>query len=61
MRNTTDQICMICERKSEVGIHLVSSFICCNCEQEMVATDVMDERYPFFVARMKQIFYEKNA
>lgn len=58
--NTTDQICTICGKEHELGIHIVSSFICSDCEQELVATDVKDERYPFFVARMKHIFFERN-
>jgi len=61
MINATEQNCTICGHESDVGIHIVSSFICSHCEQEMVATDTQDERYPFFVAKMKTIFFETNA
>ncbi|MFC6335133.1 sigma factor G inhibitor Gin [Paenibacillus septentrionalis] len=59
--NTTDQQCTICGKESEIGLHIVSSFICSSCEQEIVQIDVEDERYPFFVSRMKTILYEPNA
>lgn len=59
--NATDQVCTICGKESELGIHIVTSFICSDCEQEIVTIDVKDERYPFFVNRMKTIFFERNA
>lgn len=59
--NTTEQCCTICGESSSAGLHIVRSFICSSCEQEIVKIDVKDERYPFFVSRMKTIFYEPNA
>lgn len=55
--------CIICgEQKTDgQGILIVSEFICEACETEMVQTDVMDAKYPFFIHQMKQIFLEKNA
>lgn len=53
--------CTICDNFSDLGIHIVSSFICKQCEQEMVKTDVRDERYPFFVSRMKHVLLESKA
>jgi len=55
--------CIICgEQKADgEGIRIVSEFICEACETEMVHTDVMDAKYPFFIHQMKQIFMEKNA
>jgi hypothetical protein len=53
--------CMICEREQSRGIHILFGFICEDCESEIVRTDVMDVKYPFFVDRMKQIFYKKDA
>ncbi|WP_084134501.1 sigma factor G inhibitor Gin [Paenibacillus harenae] len=55
--------CIICDQlKAEgQGIRIVSGFICETCEEEMVRTDVRDDKYPFFIHQMKQIFLEKNA
>lgn len=61
MNTTSDQLCTICGLEKEEGIQIVTSFICANCEHEMVTTDVKDEKYLFFITRMKHIFFEKNA
>ena len=61
MNVITEQNCTICGLQREEGIRIVSSFICSSCEQEMVTTDVMDEKYPFFISKMKLIFFKKNA
>lgn len=53
--------CMICGRQQTEGLHIIEEFICRDCESEMVHTDVMDAKYPFFIHRMKQIWQRKNA
>jgi hypothetical protein len=53
--------CIICGQTKENGIIIISEFICEDCEHEMVRTDVMDAKYPFFILRMKQILYKKDA
>jgi site-specific DNA-adenine methylase len=49
--------CMICGQKRENGIHILLAFLCDNCAIEMVQTDVQNVKYPYFVHRMKQVFY----
>lgn len=53
--------CIICGQEKIDGIMIISEFICRECENEMVQTDVLDEKYPFFIHQMKQILYKKNA
>jgi len=55
--------CIICEEQKNEGegIKIVSEFICEACETEMVQTDVMDVKYPFFIHQMKQIFTNANS
>ncbi|MFC4777159.1 sigma factor G inhibitor Gin [Paenibacillus sp. GCM10023252] len=55
--------CIICgeTKTAGEGIRIISEFICDSCETEMVRTDVMDAKYPFFIHQLKQIFIEKNA
>lgn len=48
--------CIVCGKQKEEGIAIWNSFICDQCEQEMVHTDVMDAKYPFFVEKMKLIW-----
>lgn len=53
--------CMICGRRQSEGLYIIEEFICRDCESEMVHTDVMDAKYPFFIHRMKQIWQRRNA
>lgn len=54
-------ICIICGRSGRDGIRVISEFICEECETEIVRTDVQDAKYPFFIHRLKRIWYSKNA
>ena len=55
--------CIVCGqlKPRDQGIHIVAEFICGSCEYEMVQTDVRDEKYPFYVHRMKKIWVHRNA
>ncbi|MBB6733410.1 sigma factor G inhibitor Gin [Cohnella zeiphila] len=53
--------CIICGQPKETGIHIVSEFICEACESEMVHTKVEDERYPFFIRQLRQIWVRFHA
>jgi len=55
------EVCMICKRPQVEGLHIVEEFICLDCERELVQTDVQDEKYPFFINQMKQVWQQKNA
>ncbi len=57
----TVQNCIVCGEDHVVGIAICDQFICQSCEQEMVKTDVLDEKYPFFIKQMRQIWLKKNA
>lgn len=59
--NETQNTCIVCGETGREGIVIVSEFICERCEAEMVHTDVRDEKYPFFISRLRQIWYKKNA
>ncbi|WP_139492616.1 sigma factor G inhibitor Gin [Brevibacillus dissolubilis] len=60
MENAIQQ-CIVCDRQQAVGIAICDQFICYSCEQEMVKTDVRDEKYLFFIKQMRQIWLKKNA
>lgn len=55
-----EKICIMCGQRSMDGIIIYSGFICNTCEKEIVKTDVKDEKYPFFIQRMKDLWV-KNA
>ncbi|KXG45102.1 inhibitor of sigma-G Gin [Tepidibacillus decaturensis] len=46
----------MCGRRKKKGIKIHSGFICSHCEEEIVHTDVSDEKYPFFIQQMKKVW-----
>ncbi len=54
-------VCIICGRDQQTGILICDQLICEQCEQEMVRTDVKEEKYHFFVDQMKKIWYRMTS
>lgn len=54
-QSTTRQICQICQEEKKEGIVIYQAFICSECEQEMIMTEPEDERYQYFVKKLKAI------
>ncbi|UKS31334.1 sigma factor G inhibitor Gin [Paenibacillus sp. HWE-109] len=52
---------MICEQQRLGGIHIITAFICDECNNEIVKTNVNDQRYPFFVKQMRKAFHTGNS
>lgn len=46
----------MCTEWREQGIAVLDEFICETCEQEIVKTDVKDQKYPYFVKRLKHLW-----
>ncbi len=53
--------CIVCGNMTSSGIHICEEWICIDCENEIVQTDVGDEKYPFFIHRLRQIWYKQDA
>jgi hypothetical protein len=56
MEDKEPNTCIVCGQPKEEGITVVTEFICISCESEMVNTNAEDERYPFFVKQLKQLW-----
>lgn len=50
-----EEVCIICECEQMSGIHLYTSFICEECERNMVKTDTEDPQYVFYVQQLRKI------
>lgn len=61
MEELAERTCIICGELKKEGIHIVTEFICDACEAEMVHTDVQEDKYNFFIHRMRQIWVQENA
>ncbi|MFD2671567.1 sigma factor G inhibitor Gin [Marinicrinis sediminis] len=55
------ETCIICEQSKAEGINIYASFICADCEEEIVGTDVQDVKYPFFIRQLKNIWLKQDA
>ncbi len=53
--------CIVCDKLQLEGIVVLDEFICDQCEREMVQTHVEDEKYPYFVFRMRKIWLKEQA
>lgn len=50
-----EETCLICEEKSDTGIHICDRFICESCEQKMVRTDTRDASYAYYLEKMRNL------
>ncbi|MDZ5474353.1 sigma factor G inhibitor Gin [Bacillus sp. 31A1R] len=49
------EVCVICEQSKWKGLHLYTSFICTDCERDLVSTDTGDPKYKYFINKLKKI------
>ena len=47
--------CIICEKEKENGIFLLQSFVCIECERDIVQTETNSPLYRFYVQQMKKV------
>lgn len=53
--------CIVCDQEEPEGIFIFDSFVCRNCEAEMIKTDTAEDKYMFFIKQMRQIWLKQNA
>ncbi|WP_087973994.1 sigma factor G inhibitor Gin [Oceanobacillus rekensis] len=47
--------CGICEEEKATGIHLYTMFICTDCEYNMIHTEPREEKYNYYLRKLKNI------
>jgi Inhibitor of sigma-G Gin len=47
--------CVICDQFKPKGIHLYTSFICVECEKDLIHTETTDPKYKYFLKQLKKI------
>ncbi|MCP8618149.1 sigma factor G inhibitor Gin [Salirhabdus salicampi] len=52
--------CSVCNETKLEGITIYNMFICISCEQEIVKTEPEDEKYKFFIHKLKGINQKKQ-
>ncbi|MGJ7923147.1 sigma factor G inhibitor Gin [Neobacillus sp. LXY-4] len=48
------ELCVICEEEKLKGIHLYTSFICADCEKDLINTETDDPKYQYYVQQLKK-------
>ncbi len=54
-QNQFGETCVICEQMKPKGIHLYTSFICIECEKEMLQTEISNPKYKYFLKQLRKI------
>lgn len=49
------KLCGICEEEKDKGIHLYRLFICYECERNMIHTEPKEEKYRYYLKKLKHI------
>lgn len=49
------ELCGICEEEKANGIHLYKLFICYECERNMIHTEPKEEKYRYYLKKLKNI------
>lgn len=49
------ETCGICDEEKTEGYYLYKMYICTACEQKLIRTDPTDERYQYYIRKLKQI------
>ncbi|MED3560973.1 sigma factor G inhibitor Gin [Bacillus sp. MUM 116] len=50
-----EETCVICNQLKPKGIHLYTSFICMDCEKDLINTETNDPKYKYFLKQLKKI------
>ena len=54
------KVCKICDQPKQEGLQLFFAFICTDCEKEIIHTSPEEERYDYYVDRLKACSYQKQ-
>lgn len=49
-------VCIVCNLPKPQGLFICGQFLCATCEQDIVATEVEDARYSYYIQCMKRIW-----
>ncbi|EIJ80114.1 forespore-specific protein [Bacillus methanolicus PB1] len=49
------ETCVVCEKVKLKGIHIYTSFICMECERNLIHTETNDPKYKYYLKQLKKI------
>jgi len=54
-KQSIEDSCIICSEQKREGIYLYTSFICTECEREIVQTETNEPGYKYYVEKLKAV------
>lgn len=55
VKKTVGETCIICDTEKTKGIHLYTSFVCTDCEIDMIQTETEDPKYKYFINKLRRV------
>ncbi len=55
------EMCIVCHSEKNEGIHLLASFICRECELNIVEAETDDPNYQFYVEQLRELTKKKTT
>lgn len=52
----TEVRCILCRKRVGEGLNILGRVICCECERRIVALNVTDDTYDYYVERIKSLW-----
>ncbi|OIK08796.1 MULTISPECIES: sigma factor G inhibitor Gin [unclassified Bacillus (in: firmicutes)] len=49
------ETCVVCEKTKSVGIHLYTSFLCEECEHDIINTGTDNPMYHYYLKQLKKV------
>jgi hypothetical protein len=49
------ETCIVCDTERTKGIHVYTSFICVDCEKEIINTGTSDPNYQYYLEKLRRI------
>ncbi|MGX1191507.1 hypothetical protein RKD52_000059 [Metabacillus sp. SLBN-84] len=55
VKKPAGETCIICDTEKVKGIHLYTSFVCTDCETDMIQTETEDPKYAYYVDKLRRV------
>lgn len=60
MEENKVKVCGICDQEKYRGIHLYNMYICNECEKEIIQTEPNEQKYQYFLEKLRSINQAKQ-
>ncbi|MCA0989590.1 sigma factor G inhibitor Gin [Guptibacillus algicola] len=61
VRQSSGEICLVCEERCTKGIHICERFICYDCERKVIETDTSHANYQYYLEKLRKLRLSRLA